>query len=132
MILIPIRTKGSNASEHWQIRHRRVKGERKHTAKVLMTAVRPQIPCRVIMTRLSFGTLDDDNVRVALKGVRDQIAEWLGVDDRHHTQVRYEYRQKRCPRGQYGVEVEFGPPVSGAQFVLGIEVRQPDLVDSPF
>ena len=27
MILIPIRTRGSNAREHWQQRHRRVKGE---------------------------------------------------------------------------------------------------------
>lgn len=144
MILIPIRTQGSNDRDHWQQRHRRVQTERRHTAKCLLGQKRPQIPCRVILTRLSFGSLDDDNVRAALKGVRDEIASWLGIDDRRDTQVRYEYRQRRVARGQFGVEVEFGPPVSGAQFVLGVELpvpekpskraghHRPDPVDSPF
>jgi hypothetical protein len=126
MILIPIRTRGSNAREHWQARHRRVKGERLHTGRALLGQSRPEIPCTVILTRLSSGTLDEgDNLPAALKGVRDQIAAWLGIDDRHSDQVRYEYRQRRVPRGQYGVEVEFGPAVSGAQFVLGVESREP-------
>ncbi len=124
MILIPIRTRGSNAREHWQARHRRVKGERLHTGRALLGQSRPEIPCTVILTRLSSGTLDDDNLTHALKGVRDEIAAWLGIDDRHSDQVRYEYRQRRVARGQYGVEVEFGPPVSGAQFVLGVEVSE--------
>ena len=126
MILIPLRTRGSNARETWQARHRRVKGERLHTATALLGQQRPAIPCVVTLTRLSSGTLDEgDNLPAALKGVRDQIAAWLGIDDRHSDQVRYEYRQRRVARGQYGVEVEFGPPVSGAQFVLGVEVKEP-------
>ena len=125
MILIPIRTRGSNAREHWTARHERVKRERRHTASMLLGQQRPGIPCVVTLTRLSSGTLDPgDNLPAALKGVRDQIAAWLGIDDRHSHQVRYEYRQRRVPRGQYGVEVEFGPPVSGAQFVLGVEVSE--------
>lgn len=124
MILIPLRTQGSNAREPWQQRHRRVKGERTHTGRALLGQDRPAIPCTVILARLSSGTLDDDNLRAALKGVRDEIAAWLEVDDRHSHQVRYEYRQRRVPRGQYGVEVEFGPAVSGAQFVLGVEAKE--------
>lgn len=125
MILIPLRTRGSNARETWQARHRRVKGERLHTATALLGQQRPAIPCVVTLTRLSSGTLDDDNLRAACKAIRDQIAAWLGIDDRHGHQVRYEYSQRRAARGQYGVEVEFGPPVSGAQFVLGVEVKEP-------
>ncbi len=126
MILIPIHTRGSNAREHWQQRHRRVKAERRHTASMLLGQQRPGIPCVVTLTRLSSGTLDEgDNLPAALKGVRDQIAAWLGIDDRHSDQVRYEYRQRKVPRGQYGVEVTFGPAVSGAQFVLGVESREP-------
>lgn len=126
MILIPIRTRGSNAREHWTARHRRVKGERLHTGRALLGQDRPDIPCTVILTRLSSGTLDEgDNLPAALKGARDQIAAWLGIDDRHSDQVRYEYRQRKVPRGQYGVEVTFGPAVSGAQFVLGVESREP-------
>lgn len=125
MILIPIRTRGSNAREHWTARHRRVKRERRHTASALLGQHRPDIPCVVTLTRLSSGTLDEgDNLPAALKGVRDQIAAWLGIDDRHSDQVRYEYRQRRVARGQYGVEVEFGPAVSGAQFVQLTEVAQ--------
>lgn len=124
MILIPIRTRGSNAREAWQQRHRRVKAEREMTAWALVGEDLPGIPCTVVLTRLSSGTLDDDNLTHALKGVRDEIAARLGVDDRRSHQVRYEYRQRRVARGQYGVEVEFGPPVSGAQFVLGIPVEE--------
>ena len=124
MILIPIRTRGSNAREHWQQRHRRVKAERRMTIFALLGEEGPSIPCTVVLTRLSSGTLDDDNLTHALKGVRDEIAAWLGVDDRHVDQVRYEYRQRKVPRGQYGVEVTFGPAVSGAQFVLGVEVSE--------
>ena len=81
MILIPIRTRGSNAREHWQARHRRVKGERLHTATALLGQQRPAIPCVVTLTRLSSGTLDEgDNLPAALKGVRDQIAAWLASD----------------------------------------------------
>lgn len=43
------------------------------------------------------------------------FAEWLGVDDRHAQQVRYVYAQAR---GAWGVRIEFGEPVAGAQFSL--------------
>jgi hypothetical protein len=63
--------------------------------------------------------MDDDNLPGSMKAVRDQIAEWLGVDDRHSNQVRYVYAQKRGP---WSVTIEFGEPVAGAQFeLLGAE-----------
>ena len=112
MIVVPIRTvPGLNAREHWRARSRRVKAEREATAWALLIAMRPdkatkpQPPCIVRLTRVAPSNgLDDDNLPGALKGVRDQIAEWLGVDDKHRERVRYEYAQRRGP---WGVEIEF-------------------------
>lgn len=117
MITVPLRTvPGQNVRELWQARTSRVKKERKTTAWSLVGQKRPPIPCSVRLTRVAPSSgLDDDNLLGALKGVRDQVAEWLGVDDRDRTKVRYLYDQKRGP---WGVTIEFGEPVQGAQFEL--------------
>lgn len=117
MISVPLRTVSAlNARELWQARSGRVKRERKTVAGYLIGKTKPPLPCSVRLTRVapSSGT-DDDNLPGALKGVRDQIAEWLGVNDRDRNTVRYFYDQKRGP---WGVEIEFGEPVAGAQFNL--------------
>jgi hypothetical protein len=116
VIVVELRTTGSNAREDWRVRHGRVKRERKAVARMLMFALRPPIPCTVLLTRVApSGGLDDDNLRQALKGARDQVAEWIGIDDRYTKQVRYAYAQIR---GAWSVRIEFGPPGSGAQFEL--------------
>lgn len=117
MITVPMKTvPGMNAREAWQQRTRRVRKERKNVAWMLTQAERPQLPCSVILTRIAPSNgLDDDNLAGALKAVRDQVAEWLGVDDRHSLQVRYCYAQRRGP---WGVTIEFGPPARGSQLVL--------------
>lgn len=116
MIVVPLRTLGSNAREKWQARHRRVKRERDAVSWMLKTATRPSIPCTVLLTRVApSGGLDDDNLRAALKGARDEVADWLGINDRYSAQVRYLYAQLRGP---WAVRIGFGPPASGAQFEL--------------
>jgi hypothetical protein len=99
--LVPIRTgTGMNAREHHMSRSRRVKAERAHTAIALMQHKPPPLPCAVLLTRIAPSSgLDDDNLAGALKGVRDQVAEWIGVDDRHRLIVRYLYAQERGPWG---------------------------------
>jgi hypothetical protein len=108
MIHVPIRTvPGLNVREHFAVRAKRVKAERTATATALYGKPKPPIPCSVRLTRVAPSAgVDDDN----LVG-----AAWLGVDDKHRNQVRYVYEQKRGP---WGVEIEFGQPVSGAQFTL--------------
>lgn len=119
MITVPLKTAGSNARECWQARSSRVKKERRAVAWMLATATRPSLPCSVLLTRVAFSSgLDDDNLRAALKGVRDEIAKWLGVDDRHSARVRYLYAQVRGGKGSPQVRIEFGPPASGAQLEL--------------
>lgn len=115
-ITFELRTQGSNAREMWQARHGRVKRERKATAKALAGVVRPSLPCSVLLTRVAQSSgLDDDNLLAALKGVRDEVAAWLGVDDRNNKRVAYRYAQ--C-RGAASVWIQFGEPVSGQQFEL--------------
>lgn len=115
MIRIEIRTvPGLNAREHWQARSRRVKAERAATAWMLKPATRPQLPCTVLLTRVAPSAgVDDDNLSGALKAVRDQVAEWLGVDDKDRQRVRYAYAQRRGP---WAVEIQFGAMTAEAEF----------------
>ena len=117
MITVPLKTiSAPNAREHFAVRAKRVRKERQATAWSLKGQQLPPIPCSVRLTRIAPSNgIDDDNLTGALKGVRDEIAAWLGVDDRHRNQVRYVYEQKRGP---WGVSIEFGEPVAGAQFNL--------------
>lgn len=106
----------SNLREHWSVRHRRVKGQRAATmaAWVCSTidgpALRAQIAVGsrfvVTLTRLSPRLLDDDNLRPALKGVRDQLAAILGVDDRPGQPVSWAYDQQKSKRPHVGVKIE--------------------------
>lgn len=110
-------TSGQNARELWPVRCRRVKKEREAVAWMLTTCARPTVPCSVLLTRLAPSNgLDDDNLTGSLKSVRDEVAKWLGVDDRDRMTVRYRYAQQRSKT--WGVRIEFGPPVVGAQRVL--------------
>ena len=106
---------GLNAREHWRARHRRVKSERLNAAWSLAGKSRPPLPCTVRLTRIAPSNgLDDDNLAGSLKGVRDQVAEWLAVDDKDRERVRYVYAQRRGP---WAVEVEFGELAADAPFV---------------
>ena len=111
-IVVAVRTvSGLNAREHWRKRARRVKGERAMVALSLLAVERPALPCTVLLTRQGPSNgLDDDNLSGALKGVRDEIASWLGVDDRLRDVVRYRYEQRRAK--EWGVEIQFEAPVS--------------------
>lgn len=105
-VLLPLRTLGPNGSHgHWRTLATRRKRERKAAG---MCAPKHSLPAVVTLTRLSAGQLDDDNLRGALKGVRDGVADRLGVDDRD-PRVRWEYGQETCRRGEYGVRIEIRP-----------------------
>ena len=97
IVRVPIRTvSGLNVREHWSARARRVKRERYAVGMVLNPLPRPELPCDVALIRLGPGQrlLDDDNLRAALKGCRDEVARWLGVDDAS-PMVRWHYAQER-------------------------------------
>lgn len=104
-VKLPLRTvSGLNVREHWRARHRRVKAEREAVAWALKGKPVPELPVTVTMTRLapSNGLDQGDNLNSAFKGCRDQIAAWLGVDDRDQ-RVTWSYAQRRAP---WGVVIE--------------------------
>lgn len=102
-VTLPVKTVSEmNQRGHWSARARRMKSAR-FAAFALCPAV--ALPCVVRLVRLSAGELDDDNLRSALKGVRDGVADRLGVPD-NDPRVRWEYGQERCKRGTYGVRLE--------------------------
>lgn len=121
MIAIQMRTSsGLNAREHFAVRAKRVRKEREEVGWMLKTASKPALPCSVLLTRVAPSNgLDDDNLAGSLKAVRDEVARWLGVDDKDRLTVRYRYTQRRGP---WGVEISFGEAAPGAQFVLDIGV----------
>jgi hypothetical protein len=108
-LLVPIRTvPGMNVREHWRARIRRVKAERDAVAWVLSRMTRPALPLVVTLTRIGPSNgLDDDNLAGSMKAVRDQIAHWLGVDDRKREIVRYAYAQERGK--EWGVRIQWEP-----------------------
>ena len=64
------------------------------------------LPIQVRITRLSAGELDDDNLRAALKSIRDGVADAFGTDDARSSRLKFEYAQEKCKRGAYVVRIQ--------------------------
>ena len=110
-VTIPLRTVGNNGREHWRVKAKRVANEKRVVGKALAhfkqsVAHTVKLPAVVRLTRGSCGVLDDDNLRGALKGVRDAVASALGVDDGNVTLVLYQYAQAKTRKGVHDVTVE--------------------------
>lgn len=115
-IEIPIRTcSEANQREHWASKAKRVKSHRMATAWHLANnrgalsvccAVLRERGLLVRLTRIAPRKLDPgDNLNGSMKAVRDEVAKWLGVDDRDGTGVVWDYDQRPGGVGVYGVEV---------------------------
>lgn len=108
-VTLPLKTVSlTNAREHWGTRMRRSRAERD---AVGWTVPRGKPPCTVTLTRIAPKRyrLDDDNLRGALKSVRDGVAARLGADDAD-PRIKWEYGQED---GEYGVRID----IAGARGV---------------
>lgn len=106
-VIIPIQLRGGpNARLHWSQRARVAKRERR-AAWVATTGWRLAADdgAIVTLTRLAPRRLDDDNLRGALKAVRDGVADRLGVRD-NDPRVRWRYGQESAGVGFHGVRIE--------------------------
>lgn len=64
-------------------------------------------PVVITLTRVAPSNgLDDDSLPASMKAIRDEITEWLGLDDDRTPLIKWQYDQRRGQRGQYLVEVE--------------------------
>lgn len=102
---IPLRTKSANESfraNRWALRSTAKAHRRLVNAFMPAWTAGPLLEVR--LTRVSPGTLDDDNLRPALKHIRDGIAARLKLDDATPL-VRWTYAQAKGPAA-VRVEVE--------------------------
>lgn len=103
---LPIKTVSLlNRREHWAIRAKRTKMHRQAACVLVKNAIRGKSinpPIEVVMIRCGIRKMDDDNVRGALKAVRDGIADALGIDDAD-PRVQYRYEQTN---GKYAVFIK--------------------------
>ena len=94
----------ANRREHWASRARRVKMQRAATTMALrqyghlLPELRDAATIYVLLVRVSPRRLDDDNLRGALKAVRDAVAAWVGIDD-GSPRWKWEYAQRKGPLG---------------------------------
>ena len=96
---IPLKViSAANAREHWAKKARRVKRER----QAALIIQKHSLPCTVTMIRHGKKRLDGDNLQSAFKGLRDGIADRLGIDDAD-SRVTWKYDQDIQP--YYGVTV---------------------------
>lgn len=111
---IPVRTESINVSfgrnARWHVQT--LKNQQKLATEFATTRTPgwkpPALPATVTLTRIAPGELDDDNLRPALKTIRDSIAQAIGIDDRD-PRVTWAYGQQRGKRGVYRVRVSIEP-----------------------
>jgi hypothetical protein len=98
----------ANAREHWRVRAKTARMERTYARLSFRGLVcESPLPVHVRLVRQAPSNgLDSDNLPIALKSVRDGIADAYGVDDRDPRLV-FSYGQQRGP---WGVWVYLGLP----------------------
>ena len=111
-ITLPIRTVSeANQREHHMVKWRRAKAQRamvgwaaKASCDELGGLLEKYRSLVVTLTRIAPSAgLDDDNLRGALKAVRDGVADAFGLDDRDG-RIRWGYEQQRGK--EYGVRID--------------------------
>jgi hypothetical protein len=105
---LPIKTVSEvNKRCHWAVKAARVKAQR----STVFMALRCKLPAcftleraTVTLIRIAPRELDDDNLRSALKAVRDGVADALGINDRDK-RVEWIYTQEKHNPKEYGIKV---------------------------
>jgi hypothetical protein len=90
----------TNARGHWAVRAKPIAEHRKAVAlywatlslesRAAVAAWMANGGIRVVLTRVAPRELDDDNLRSSFKGIRDEVAKRIGVDDRSKL-LKWEY-----------------------------------------
>lgn len=115
VVTLPLKTVSeSNMREHWAPKAKRAKKARQLAAwgcggplAEYRTALAKGYVATlsVMLTRISPRPLDDDNLRGALKAVRDGITDALGLADDRDARLRWDYGQERGKVGEYAVQI---------------------------
>lgn len=115
--LLPIKTiSESNSTEHWSKKHKRHKKQQK-AIWWQFVSTKPQIslPCTVYLIRLGKKLLDDDNLAISFKWIRDAIADNLipglapGQAD-SDPRITWQYKQENAKSN--GIKIIFSFPAT--------------------
>lgn len=108
---IPIRTVSeANAHEHWRNRQKRAKAQRAATyLTVFKSELKRHPEVTITLTRISPGTLDDDNLPSSMKHIRDELAAMMDLPNDRHPSVTWKYDQAKGKPREYAVRVEVTP-----------------------
>lgn len=99
---LPIRlVAGANARDHWRVTAKRAKEQRslgamwtRGCARYFILPGRRGGMIQVTITRLGKRKLDDDNLAISAKHLRDGIADALGIDDGDTARIQWHYAQE--------------------------------------
>lgn len=108
--VVPVRILSKNqtagGAENGFARAKRRANEHAHTRYVIGAWSNPfGFPVDVTIYRMAPRMLDDDNPDC--KAIRDEIAAWLGVNDRDRTKARFIVDQEKS--AEYGVRIRIEP-----------------------
>lgn len=118
VLTLPIKTVSEpNQRGHWAVKHRRTAPQRAVVDLALRALVRGiAFPLVVLLTRIAPRALDPgDNLNCSMKGVRDGVADALGINDRD-ARVTWEYAQRRGKPKEYGVEIRISARDDASKF----------------
>lgn len=124
-VTLPMKTVSeANTRDHYHAKAARVADHRGTTLLVLrghIAAAGPGLraPYVVTLTRIAKKDLDDDNLRGALKAVRDGVADALGIDDGSDRAV-WHYAQRRGKPGDVTIVRGYGVCIEIESFKLGV------------
>lgn len=105
LIQLPLRViNGLNQREHWSVRARRAKSDRLIAGLATPAGLKP--PLTITLTRIYTKrgrAYDSDGLAAAFKGVRDGIADKIGIDDGSPL-LTWRYTQRAG--ATFGIEIE--------------------------
>lgn len=110
-MVILIATKTTNplngSHQHWRVKAAQRKKQRAAVIEAV-EGLEPWsggFPVSIELVRCAPSNgLDDDSLPASMKAIRDQLTEWLGLDDDRTPLIQWRYDQRRTPRGCYLVE----------------------------
>jgi len=106
-VVVPMRLPSvANLREHWAVKMRRARAQR-FAGRVAGTGARLVVPSpwAVTLTRISPRPLDSDNLEMALKAVRDGVADALELVSDRSPDATWKCEQRRGGPGESAVEI---------------------------
>ena len=96
---------GANLREHWAVRSKRIAQHREVGRRIGSSYEWGGGPIEILLHRVGKRELDDDNLAYAFKGIRDGIADGLGLDNGNDHRIIWLYAQstgkEACIRVQF-------------------------------